>query len=135
MPRVLLTIPPHRQQGDADCLAACAAMVLAHLGQPVDYDRLLRLLDVQFYGAPAGNIRRLSRLNLTVTYSHTDISGLEALLDQRQKMPRSNVRQAGACSATRGSVALLYSPDAERPTDATPARRLAAFSPRRTASL
>lgn len=82
MPKVLLNIPHQHQQSDGDCLAACAAMLLAHLGQPLAYDRLLRLLDVQPYGAPAGNIRRLTQLNLHVTYSQTDMTGLELMLQQ-----------------------------------------------------
>lgn len=84
MPKLLFNIPHQRQQSDGDCLAACAAMVLAHLGTTLDYNRLLRLLNVQFYGAPAGNIRRLTQLNLNVTYRQTDMRGLEAMLQQGQ---------------------------------------------------
>jgi hypothetical protein len=43
MPSTLLPVPHHLQRSDGDCLAACAAMVLAYLGVSVDYDRLLRL--------------------------------------------------------------------------------------------
>lgn len=82
MPKVLLSVPHQRQQNDGDCLAACAAMVLTHLGRAIDYDQLLHLLDIQSYGAPAGNIRRLVALNLTVTYSQTDLAGLQAMLRQ-----------------------------------------------------
>ena len=37
MPKVLLSVPHRSQQSDGDCLAACAAMVLAHLGRAIDY--------------------------------------------------------------------------------------------------
>lgn len=84
MPTVLLSTPHHQQQADGDCLAACAAMVLAHLGRPQPYADLLQLLGVQPFGAPARNILRLSQLNLTVSYSQTDLSGLITMLDQGQ---------------------------------------------------
>ena len=86
VPKVLLSIPHQRQQHDGDCLAACAAMVLAHLGHTIDYMDLLQLLNVQSYSAPAGNIRQLSQLNFNVTYSQTDMAGLEALLNQGQPL-------------------------------------------------
>lgn len=84
MPKVLLTVPHQLQQSDGDCLAACAAMVLTYLGQQIDYPKLLRLLKVKSYGAPAGNIRLLASLNLDVTYSQTDLAGLETMLQQGQ---------------------------------------------------
>ena len=40
MPKVLLSVPHQSQQSDGDCLAACAAMVLAHLGHAIDYPQL-----------------------------------------------------------------------------------------------
>jgi len=80
----LLPVPHQPQQNDGDCLAACAAMLLAYLEQPLDYAHLRRLLDIRSYGAPAGNIRLLTQLNLTVAYSQTDLQGLESLLDQGQ---------------------------------------------------
>jgi len=75
-------VPHQLQQSDGDCLAACAAMVLAHLGHAIDYAQLLRLLQVKPHGAPAGNIRLLANLDLAVTYSKTDLVGLEAMLQQ-----------------------------------------------------
>jgi len=80
VPKVLLPIPYQPQQSDGDCLAACAAMALAYLGQPIDYAQLLQLLEIKPYGAPAGNICRLARLNLKVAYSQTDMSGLVSML-------------------------------------------------------
>jgi ABC-type bacteriocin/lantibiotic exporter with double-glycine peptidase domain len=84
MLKVLLSVPHQPQQHDGDCLAACAAMVLAYLGQMVDYSQLLRLLKVKPHGAPAGNIRLLTGLNLNVVYSKTDMTGIEAMLQQNQ---------------------------------------------------
>ena len=82
MPKVLLSVPHQRQQSDGDCLAACAAMVLAQLSHEIDYPYLLELLKIKSYGAPASNIRLLESLGLTVVYSKTDLVGLEAMLQQ-----------------------------------------------------
>jgi ABC-type bacteriocin/lantibiotic exporter with double-glycine peptidase domain len=82
VPKVLLSVPHQPQQSDGDCLAACAAMVLTHLGQKIDYPQLLQLLEIKPHGAPARNIRQLAALDLNVTYSQTDLVGLEAMLQQ-----------------------------------------------------
>ncbi len=82
MPKVLLSVPHQRQLHDGDCLAACAAMLLIYLGRSLDYARLQQLLNIQPYGAPAGNIRRLAQLSLNVTYSQTDLNGLETMIQQ-----------------------------------------------------
>lgn len=82
MPPHLLQVPHRQQQADGDCLAACAAMVLSYCQRDVSYDSLLQLLRVQSFGAPAGNIRFLSRFSVTVTYSTTNMSGLISFLDQ-----------------------------------------------------
>lgn len=57
-------------------------MVLSYWGHEISYNSLLRLLRVQPYGAPAGNIRLLSSLGVGVTYSTTNLTGLQSLLDQ-----------------------------------------------------
>ena len=82
VPKVLLSVPHQHQQSDGDCLAACAAMVLVHLGHAIDYAQLLRLLKIRPHGAPAGNVRLLEALGVTVVYSKTDMAGLEAMLQQ-----------------------------------------------------
>ncbi len=82
MPKQLLPVLHHKQQSDGDCLAACAAMVLNHLNRPIDYAQLLDLLKIKSFGAPAGNIRLLTRHDLSVTYSVTDMAGLEGLIKQ-----------------------------------------------------
>jgi hypothetical protein len=55
-------------------------MVLDFVGRGIDYSQLLEILRIRSYGAPAGNIRNLSQLELSVTYSVTDIDGLLQLL-------------------------------------------------------
>jgi hypothetical protein len=57
-------------------------MALAHLGHAIEYPQLLQLLKIKLHGAPAGNIRLLSALGVTVAYSQTDLPGLETLLQQ-----------------------------------------------------
>jgi hypothetical protein len=56
-------------------------MVLAYLERAVDYSRLLSLLKIKPYGAPASNVWLLETLGLTVVYSKTDLAGLEAMLE------------------------------------------------------
>jgi ABC-type bacteriocin/lantibiotic exporter with double-glycine peptidase domain len=82
VPKVLLSVPHRSQQSDGDCLAACAAMVLAHLGYAIDYPQLLKLLKIKPYGAPAGNVRLLENLGLNVIYSKTGLAGLQAILQE-----------------------------------------------------
>ena len=82
MPKILLSVPHLLQRSDGDCLAACAAMVLAYLDRAMDYAELLSLLKIRPYGAPAGNIRLLASLNLNVVYSKTNMVGLEAMLQR-----------------------------------------------------
>lgn len=80
MPKVLLPITHLKQRRDGDCLAACAAMILDSLGRGIDYSRLLQLLGIKNYGAPAGNIRFLVQLGLNVEYSVTDSVGVFRML-------------------------------------------------------
>lgn len=80
MPKILLDVPLHQQQSDGDCLAACTVMVLAYLGQDMKYAQVANHLGIRSYGAPAGNIRRLSQWDLDVVYSQTDVAGLEAMV-------------------------------------------------------
>lgn len=46
MPKPLLPVTHWAQPQRADCVADCAKMVLDYIGQPVNYDRLLRLLQI-----------------------------------------------------------------------------------------
>lgn len=68
MPNILLSIPHKQQRQEADCLAACAAMVLAHLGKNPDYNRLLKLLKVKPFGTPGRNLKNLASLGVEVIY-------------------------------------------------------------------
>ena len=49
-------------------------MVLAYLGRPVDYARLLAILQIGPLGAPRRNVWRLTRLGLDVTYREATFS-------------------------------------------------------------
>lgn len=69
-----LPVPHLEQVQQSDCLAACAAMVLAYLGETVDYRRLLTLLDIGSYGAPRRNITRLARLGVDVVYREANVA-------------------------------------------------------------
>ena len=82
MPKVLLPITHLKQASEGDCLAACAAMMLAHLGLTPNYSDLLELLKIRSFSAPASNIRLVAQLGLSVTYSVTDLNGLIQLLEQ-----------------------------------------------------
>ncbi len=66
MPGHLLNVPLHRMSQRADCLAACASMVLDYVGHPVAYDDLLRVLDVGPFGTPARRIARLARWGASI---------------------------------------------------------------------
>ncbi len=80
-----LPVPHRKQRHRADCLAACAAMALDYLGITVSYPSLLQLLDITpDLGAPASNIRRLSALGISVTYSSGTLHALTEHLAQRR---------------------------------------------------
>ena len=68
MPNTLLPVPHQRQQQEADCLAACAAMVLEYLNIEFKYQQLLKLLKVKPYGTAGQNLKYLNALGLQVTY-------------------------------------------------------------------
>ncbi len=63
-----LPLPLRKQAQSSDCLAACAAMVLAYLGQPAAYSTLLTLLRIGPLGTPRRNIQRLTQLGVEVIY-------------------------------------------------------------------
>lgn len=58
----------HRQQQAADCLVACAAMVMEYLSVSVDKERLRRRLGTTEAGTPFPNIQRLQELGMFVAY-------------------------------------------------------------------
>lgn len=71
-----LAVSHRRQYQQADCLAACAAMVLDYLGLPIEYDQLLRLLGIRYYGAAFSNLRNLEALGVSVAITRDDVDGL-----------------------------------------------------------
>ena len=81
-PRVILTVPFVPQRNHGECLVACAAMALAHLGRQVDYQSLARAIDLTQIGTPFPNIRRLASSDLHVHVRHGD---LQVLYDHLQR--------------------------------------------------
>ena len=80
----LLPVSHQKQRRRADCLAACAAMMLDYIGRPCPYHRLLCLLDVKLIGAPASNILRLTRLGVSVIHKAGSLEELELQIAQGQ---------------------------------------------------
>ena len=60
----LLAVSHQPQKQESDCLAACSAMVLDYLHVPYTYPQLLRLLQIQSFGAWFRNIQFLQALGL-----------------------------------------------------------------------
>ena len=81
MPGNLLNVPLRKMSQTADCLAACAAMVLDYIGHPVNYTDLLRLLKVGSLGTPAGHIVRLGQWSLAVEYGEGSLETLRSFVD------------------------------------------------------
>lgn len=77
----LLSVPHRKQQQQADCLAACAAMVLEYLQIPVRYERLLRLLQVEEFGSFFRNLHRLESLGVSVLIEAGDFNALRQHLE------------------------------------------------------
>lgn len=74
---------PHREQIQlADCLAACAAMILEYAGRPVPYTQLIEVLGIGPAGAPRRNIMRLTQLGVQVTYRQAAFSILAVYLQE-----------------------------------------------------
>lgn len=77
----LLSLHHQRQQHEADCLVACAAMILAYLQIPIRYERLYRLLRAQPFGTPFHNIEFLKSLNLSVVVEDGKLDKLHNYLE------------------------------------------------------
>jgi len=83
MPARLLPVTHLPQGQPADCVAACAAMVLGYLGLPQDYDQLNRLLGIDpLVGAPFRNLRRLASLGIDVAITEGTLAGLAEQLTE-----------------------------------------------------
>lgn len=81
MPRTLLPVSHLLQRTEADCLPVCVQMVLAYLGRPVPYERLVELLGTRWFGTPARNIERLEQLDIAVTVVDLSLSAIHPYLD------------------------------------------------------
>ncbi|MBI5053051.1 MAG: C39 family peptidase, partial [Chloroflexi bacterium] len=85
MPKLLLPVTHFKQAQRADCIAACAKMVLDYIEKPINYDRLLRILRVNpDYGTVASNILRLKEVGVDVLYSRGSLEDIRShLADNR----------------------------------------------------
>ena len=71
MPEPSLPIEHRQQEDDAGCLAACAQMVLAHLGVTVSQAELNRLFELTPLGVPLSRLQRLTQpYKVQVTIHH-----------------------------------------------------------------
>lgn len=77
----LLPISHHTQQRQADCLAACAAMVLAYWQRPLPYAQLLKRLRIGPAGAPYHNLKYLASSDLLVQIQSGQLTDLVSCLD------------------------------------------------------
>lgn len=83
MPTHWLPIPHRTQRNKADCLVACVAMALDYLDKPIDYERLMSLLDIKpDIGGRASNVRRVSVLGVSVYYSTGTLDDLARYIAQ-----------------------------------------------------
>jgi ABC-type bacteriocin/lantibiotic exporter with double-glycine peptidase domain len=80
MPAPLLSVLHRRQQSQADCLVACAAMLLAALGRPASTRTIAALLGTMPFGTPFFHIARLRRLGVAAETRQATPALLEALL-------------------------------------------------------
>jgi ABC-type bacteriocin/lantibiotic exporter with double-glycine peptidase domain len=76
VPKCLLPVPHHKQKQQADCLAACAAMILDYLAQPIVYADLVKLLQIGPIGTPSFRIQALNKLGLTVVYGKSSLQSM-----------------------------------------------------------
>ena len=84
MPGRSLNVPLHKMSQRADCLAACASMVLDCIGHSVAYTDLLYLLEIGPFGTPAQRITQLARWNVDVEYDEGTLERVRAFLDYDQ---------------------------------------------------
>jgi ABC-type bacteriocin/lantibiotic exporter with double-glycine peptidase domain len=73
----ILPVPHSLQTTQADCLAACANMVLSYLNKPLLYDDLLALLGIQWFGAPFSHILKVEQIGVRVLYQQGSLDDLE----------------------------------------------------------
>ena len=76
MPNYSLSLPFKKQEQFADCLPACAAMVLSHLGVRIRYGRLVKLLRTTPFGTSAFNLQYLERIGVKADVDDRDMEQL-----------------------------------------------------------
>lgn len=77
----LLPVLHQKQRQSADCLAACAAMVLAYLQVRVDYKHLLRQLRTETHGSVFNNLRYLESMGLSILTEDGSMEKLRVYLE------------------------------------------------------
>lgn len=77
----LLTVSHRQQTQQADCLAACAAMVLDYLHIPISYDKLTQLLKIDAIGTPFRNLDNLQSLGLSILIEEGNMQLLKEYLE------------------------------------------------------
>lgn len=66
---ILLSVPHRQQEKNGECLATCAAMILAHYHLPYRSRQLRKILRIQTeIGTPFSNVVNLEQLGLIVGY-------------------------------------------------------------------
>ncbi len=76
----LLPILHRQQRRQAECLAACAAMVLDYLQVSASYEMLVKRLQIGYAGAPFRNLRYLEALGVSVLIEQGQIETLRLCL-------------------------------------------------------
>jgi ABC-type bacteriocin/lantibiotic exporter with double-glycine peptidase domain len=77
---MLLKLAHVRQQQQADCLVACAAMVLDHLHVPMSYSRIRQALGTTSEGTPFSRLSRLQSVGLKIMRGEGSLPILRAYL-------------------------------------------------------
>lgn len=95
MPNKYLPVLHQLQRDKADCLAACASMVLTYLGIEAKYERLVTVLGITPFGTPHSRIQRLKNLSsdLHIRHQQGELRDLFDTIDQG--MPPIVYVQAG----------------------------------------
>jgi ABC-type bacteriocin/lantibiotic exporter with double-glycine peptidase domain len=77
MARLILPVKNWPQPRIGECLPACAAMVLDHIGIVAPYHRLLRILEtIPDLGTPSFRVVNLERLGVKVSYQQGTLDAL-----------------------------------------------------------
>src|SRR5712692_7861026 len=80
MPMIWLAVSHRQQHTEADCLPACAEIVLDYLRRHEPYERLVEVLSTTAYGTPAENMLRLDQLGVTVSLRSRSIDEIRVHL-------------------------------------------------------